>query len=107
MYNSIKYRDKYSKKIGSWQQEYRDEPAVSDANGNITNFPSNSALLKFKWKITGKTETNGTKNVNILVLFKYLSNFLKTLEVPLIHCEINLIITKLCYYNEIVLYLML
>ena len=43
--------------------------------------------------ITGVTATIGRKNVEIMVPLKYLSNFLRTLEMPLINCETNLILT--------------
>ena len=33
------------------------------------------------------------KNAEIIVPLKYLSNFWRTLEMPLINCEINLILT--------------
>ena len=36
-----------------------------------------------------------TKNVQIGVPLKYLSNFWRTLEIPLINCEINFILTWL------------
>ena len=36
---------------------------------------------------------HGRKNVKIRVPLKYLSNFWRTLEMPLINCEINLILT--------------
>ena len=35
----------------------------------------------------------GTKDVEIMVPLKYLSNFWRTLEMPLINCEVNLILT--------------
>ena len=42
----------------------------------------------------GKTPPAGkTKNVETTVLLKYLSNFWRTLEMPLINCEVNLILT--------------
>ena len=41
----------------------------------------------------GQTEDDGTKNVEIMVPIKYLSNFWRTLEMPLINCEVNLILT--------------
>ena len=43
--------------------------------------------------MTGQTGNNGTKNVEIMVPLKYLSNFWRTLEMPLINCEINLLLT--------------
>ena len=36
-----------------------------------------------------------TKDVKVAVLLKYLSNFWRTLEMPLINCDINLILTWL------------
>ena len=33
------------------------------------------------------------KNVEIMVPLKYLSNFWRTLQMPLINCEVNLILT--------------
>ena len=43
--------------------------------------------------MTGQTGDDGTKNVEIMVPLKYLSNFWRTLEMLLINCEINLILT--------------
>ena len=43
--------------------------------------------------MTDQTGDDGTKNVEIMVPLKYLSNFRRTLEMPLINCEINLILT--------------
>ena len=60
-------------------------------------------MFKIKQKITGVTDDDGTKNVKIIVQLKYLSNFWKTLEMPLINCEINLIL--ICLIN--VCYLMI
>ena len=41
---------------------------VADKNNDIVPF-------KFKEKITGKTDTDGTKDIDIMVALKYLSNF--------------------------------
>ena len=85
MYNLIEYSDNYSKTSGSLWQYYKDDP-----NDNITQ----SESFKSKIKITGKTPAAGnTKDVEIIVPLKYLSNFWRTLEMPLINCEINLILT--------------
>ena len=92
IYNVIKYNDNYSKTSGSLWQYYRDEPALTDA-GTFDTFPGNSASFKYKQKLTGSTESDRTKAVKIMVPLKYLSNFLWTLEMLLINCEINLILT--------------
>ena len=85
MYNLIEYSDNCSKTFRSLYQHYKDDP-----NDNITQ----SELFKSKIKITGKTPAAGnTKNVEIAVTLKYFSNFWRTLEMPLINCEVNLILT--------------
>ena len=38
-------------------------------------------------------DDDGTKSVEIMVPLKYLSDFWRTLEMPLINCEINLVLT--------------
>ena len=76
MYNLIEYSDNYSKTSGSLWQYYKDDP-----NNNLTE----SKSLKSKVKITGKTPNNGnTKDVEIIVPLKYLSNFRRTLEMQII-----------------------
>ena len=55
---------------------------------------TDSESSKFKRKITGNTPADGnTEYVKIILLLKYLSNFWRTLEIPLINCELNLILT--------------
>ena len=45
-------------------------------------------------KITGNIPANGnTKDLEIIIPLKYLNNFWRTLELPLINCEVNLILT--------------
>ena len=67
-----------------------------DYNGAIADFfanGNNSALFKFKVKIAERIGNHRTKDVKITVPLKYLCNFWRTLEMPLINCEINLIQT--------------
>ena len=54
----------------------------------IDNFPGNSTSFKFKQKVTGSTEDDGTRNVEVMVPLKHLTNFWRTLEMPLINCEL-------------------
>ena len=93
MYNLIEYSDNYLKSSGSLWQYCKDIPAVN--NGNIVDFGENNLTDSFNFtvKMTGQTGDNGTKGVEIMVPLKYLSNFWRTLEIPLINCEINLILT--------------
>ena len=84
MYNLIEYSNNYSKTSRSLWQYYRDEP-----NDNLAD----SELFKSKIKITGKIPAAGNEDVEIMVPLKYVSNFCRTLEMPLINCEVNLILT--------------
>ena len=85
MYNLIEYSDNYAKTSGSLWQYFRDEP-----DDNLED----SESFKSKIKITRKTpDDDNEKNVEIIVSLKYLSNFWRTLEMPLINCEVNLILT--------------
>ena len=93
MYNLIENSNNYSKTSRSLWQYYKDIPAVNNDNAAV-NFTDNNLTdsFKFKVKMTGQTEDDGTKNFEIMVPMKYLSNFWRTLEMPLINCEINLIL---------------
>ena len=94
VYNLIEYSDNYAKTTGSLWQYCKDIPARNNNNEIIVfdvNNPTDS--FKFKAKITGQTGNNGTKDVEIMIPLKYLSNFWRTLEMPLINCEVNLILT--------------
>ena len=85
MYKLIEYSDNYSKTSGTLWQYYKHEP-----NDNLADFE----LFKSKVKITGKTSADGnTKIVEIIVPLKYLRHFWRTLEMPLINCKVNLILT--------------
>ena len=85
MYNLIEYSDNYSETFGSLQQYYKD-----GINDNIADYES----FKSKVKITGKTSVyRNINNAEIIVPLKSLSNFWKILEMPLINCEVNLILT--------------
>ena len=85
MYNLIEYSDKYSNTSGSSQKYYKDDP-----NDNMTQ----SESFKSKARITGKTPADGnTKDAEIIVPLKYLSNFWRTLEMPLMSCEVEPILT--------------
>ena len=87
MYKLIKCSDNYAKTTGSLWQFFRDEPVADE---DIED----SELFRSKKKITGKTPNNDNKkDVEIMVPLKYLSNFWRTLEMPLINCEVNLILT--------------
>ena len=101
MYNSIEYGDNYSKTSGSLWQYYKEIPAVNN-QGDIADFDGTNATdsFNFKTKIAGQTAANnkngniaGRVNIEIMVPLKYLSNFWRTLEIPLINCEIQLILT--------------
>ena len=57
---------------------------IENNNGDIVEFNGANATdsFSFKVKATGQTGDNVTKNVEIMVPLKYLSNFWRTLEMP-------------------------
>ena len=62
-----------------------------------------SQSFKSKIKITGKTPADGNmKDVEVMVPLKYLSNFWRTLKMPLINCEVEIILTwsKTCVISS-------
>ena len=92
--NLIENSDNYSKPSGSLWQYCKDLLTVND-NGNFFEFNGANTTdpFNFKAKVTGKTDNNERiDNVEIMVPLKYLSNFWRTLEMPLINCEVELIL---------------
>ena len=71
IHNLIECRKNFKKRTGNLWNYYRDKPVdpmTDPADGN-------------------------TKDVKFVVPLKYLSNFWRTLDMPLINCDINLILT--------------
>ena len=93
MYNLLDYSKNYSKTTKRFWNYYRDEPN-SGAKNNINYSIKDSKSFDYKASITGKLEGNNTeKEVEVVVPLKHLSNFWRALNMPLINCEINLILT--------------
>ena len=75
---------------------YRNEPnnGIGGENNNINYLIKDSKSFDYKTSITGKLEGDNTENkVEIFVPLKYLSNYWRTLDMPLFNCKINLIWT--------------
>ena len=92
MYNLIEYSDSYSDTSGSLWQFKRDEQNMNNGNSaNVTKANSSSFKYKSSFFETLEDDDNGVfKNVKIAVPLKYLSNFWRSLEMPLINCKIHL-----------------
>ena len=91
MYNLIEYSDNYSDTSRSLWQFKRDE--VPTNNDNLTIY--NSGSFKFKAALVGKAANHNdgkstVKDAKIVVPLKYLNNFWKSLEMPLINCQVHL-----------------
>ena len=103
MYNLLEYSKNSSKTSGSLWNYYRD--GLTDET-NDNNSPNknviNSKSFKYKISITGSTynveataedydaNKEGKKEFEIGVPLKYLSNFWRILDIPLINCEVSL-----------------
>ena len=90
IYNLIEYSDIYSDTSGSLWQLKRDEVLAGNANLSINS----SQSFKYKAAFLGKTadavnNTNSSlKEAKIVFPLKYLSNFERSLEMPLINCKV-------------------
>ena len=96
MYNLIEYSDNYSNTSGSLWQFNRDEiEGDIDLTVDDNDIPNNSSSFKYKSSfITDKD------SVKIAVPLKYLSNFWRSLEMPLINCKVEL---SLKWYENCIL----
>ena len=98
MYNLIEYSDNYQNSSATLYQYKRDEPPEGDVVADLT--ADNSDSFKYEIKLLGNvTEVAGDAagvrrlNVKVVVPLKYLSNFFRSLEMPLINCKIKLNLT--------------
>ena len=94
MYNLIEYSGNYEDSSATCYQYKRDKPPEANAVANLTADNSNS----FKYKISFLGDRNVVGgivrlNVKIVVPLKYLSNFFRSLEMPLINCKIKFNLT--------------
>ena len=89
MYNLLEYSDNYSNTSGSLWNFKRNE--TEEYAGLTIN---NASSFKYKAYFIGNTVADGAnrkkENVKIAVPLKYLSNFWRSLEMPLINCKVEL-----------------
>ena len=114
IYNLLEYRKNYRKTIGSLYNYYRDELSNNANDNNFVNIKVvNSNTFKYKNKIIGNTydvdaripnpdgdgqidnpiyiaNKNDTQEVELAIPLKYLGNFWRALNIPLISCEVSL-----------------
>ena len=95
MYNLFEYSKNY-KKTGSLWNYYRDEPNSDTDDNEIMHWIINSDSFDYKANFmkNGGTQNNLIKNnAKIVIPLKHLSNFWRNLNIPLINCEVELILT--------------
>ena len=94
MYDLIEYLDNYQDSSGTLYQYKRDEPPEGDPIPNLA--VANSSSFKYKVELLGDpvvANNIARRNVKVIVPLKYLSNFFRSLEMPLINCKIKLNLT--------------
>ena len=94
MYNLIEYSDNYQDSSATLYQYKRDEPPEANAVANLT--VNNSSSFKYKVSLLGNPVLDGNitkRSVKVVVPLKYLSNFFRLLEMPLLNCKIKLNLT--------------
>ena len=94
MYNLIEYSDNYQDSSATLYQYKRDEPPEANAIANLT--VDNSSSFKYKVSLLGNpvvADNIAKRSVKVFVPLKYLSNFFRSLKMPLINCKIKLNLT--------------
>ena len=97
MYNLLEYHKNYRKKTGSLWNHYRDEP--NNALSSISeSFKYNATVTGNTYSlVSGDADYDATKvgknETKVVIPLKHLSNFWRTLNMPLINCELELILT--------------
>ena len=96
-YNFLEYSKNYRKTTGSLWNYYRDEPnSGKDNDTNITHSYLNLESFDYKANVmeNGVTHNNLTKNnVKVVIPLKRLSNFWRSLNIPLINCKVESVLT--------------
>ena len=93
LYNLTEYSNNYFDTSGSLWKFKRDEQNINNVNTPVGVNSTNSISFKYKssfFKTLENDDIGIFKNVKITVLLKYLSNFWRSLEMPLINCKIHL-----------------
>ena len=114
MYNLLEYSKNYRKTIGLLYNYYRDELSDDADDNNFSNIKVvNSNTFKYKNKIIQNTydvdaripnpagneqinnpiyiaNNGGTQEIELAIPLKYLDNFWRALNIPLISCEVSL-----------------
>ena len=89
MYNLFEYSKSYEKTKGSLWDYYRDEPS-----GPLS---SDSESFKYKTSITGEAGYDANKIIKneteVVIPLKHWSNFWESLNILLINCAVELILT--------------
>ena len=102
MYNLLEHSKNYEKTSGSLFNYYRDELSkitIGAGNNAIDISIRNSKSFDYKTKITGSLYVgeDEKEDAAIAIPLKYLGNFWRSLNIPLINCEITLILS---WYKE-------
>ena len=99
MCNLMEYSDNYQDSSATLYQYKRDEPPEADVVANLTTNTSSSLKCKVNLLDNPVVANNiARRSVKVVVPLKYLSNYFRSLEMPLINCKIklNLIWKKEC-----------
>ena len=97
MYNLLEYSKNYKKTTGSLWNYYRDESS-NPLSSNSESFKYKTSITKNTYNVGDLEEGCDGNNVDkneteVVIPLKHLSSFWKSLNIQLINCEIELILT--------------
>ena len=104
MYNLIEYTDNYSNTSEGLQHFKREEQIIINDNNPVAINSTNSTSFEYKSNFIKKSDDGTFENVKRPVPLKYLNDFLRSLEMPLINSKIHLQLNwgKSCVMSNVV-----
>ena len=89
MYNLLEYSKNYRKTIGSLYNYYRDELSDDADDNNFDNIKV--VTYNVDAGVNGyDVNKNGKQEIELAIPLKYLGNFWRALNIPLVSCEVSL-----------------
>ena len=89
MYNLLEYSKNYRKTTGSLYNYYRDELS-DDTNPDNNQFNNIKVVNSNTFKYKNNANNQSAKDIELAIPLKYLGNFWRALNIPLISCEVSL-----------------
>ena len=97
MYNLLEYSENYKETIGSLWNYFRDQPSNLLSTGP-ESFKYKTSITRNTYNVDDDDDSYdankvGKNETEIFIPLKYLSSFWRSLNIPLVNCEVKIILT--------------